>query len=171
MDFTGYKAQVIKTENGFKVTWVDREEVEKDRWSLNPLFRMAMEIMNIAIQRSSDQHPFYWVNGRKSWSIDQCNTILDHIGIVNFLHTLEDNTGGASYKYAISMLNAYRHYLKERKPGTFTYQVDILLEWMKENIQDFHLIKVPPFQECGEEGGLHLVNQKGTYSEYWEWFD
>jgi len=171
MEFTGYKSEVIKTENGFKVVWSDNSSVEKDNWSLNPFFKMAMEVINIAIE-SSNETPFYWINGRKKWTIEQCNTILEHIGVVNFLHTLGDNTGGADYKYAINMLYAYRKYTETGEPASImAYQVDRLLEWMKVNINHFHLLRIPVFQEAGEQGGWHLVNENGTYSEYWEDFN
>lgn len=171
MEFTGYKAEVIKTENGFKVVWSDAERVKKDKWSLNAYFRMAMEVINIAIERSHDT-PFYWINGMKEWSIEQVNTVLEHIGIVNFLHTLGDNTGGADYKYAINMLDAYRKYTETGEPASImAYQVDSILEWMKENILDFHLLRIPAFQNSGEQGGWHLVNEYGVYTEYWADFN
>ncbi len=172
MEYKGYKSEVVKTENGFKVVWSDNSEVEKDYRSLNLFFKMAMEVINIAVEHSSNGAPFYWINGRKEWTLDQCNAILEHIGVVNFLHTLDDNTGGKDYKYAINMLDAYRKYLETGKPASIrVYKVDSLLEWMKRNIQNFHLLQIPAFQEVEEEGRWHLVNNNGVYSEYWEDFE
>jgi hypothetical protein len=168
MECTGYQAELIKTEDGFEVVWSDPKEVENDKWSLNPFFRMAMEVINIAVKNSTEYQPFYWINGRKSWSIQQVNIILEHIGIVNFLHTLGDNNGGKEYKYGIDMLDAYRRYIKTREPSLImTYSCDSILDWMKVNIKDFHLLDMPAFQDAGEEGAWHLVNENGVYTKYW----
>lgn len=172
MYLTGYKAQVVKTEEGFSVVWANENAVAQDVWSLRPLFEMALQVINIAIQNSTPEHPFYWNNGRKKWSIDQVNTILEHLGVVNFLETLGDNTGGATYKYAVDMLLSYREYLSTGQPGSFSYQVDSLMDWCIGYLPHFYFHLIPPLQEAGEEGLYHLQkNHEGEYNEWWEDFN
>jgi hypothetical protein len=170
MELVGYKSVVVKEGGTFRVTWRDKEHVEQDHWSLNGLFRLAMEVINIAID-GTDRFPFYSRNGGKKWMLCQCNAILEHIGVVNFLFTLEGSDDKDDYWSAMHMLDAYRRFIMSGKP---THPLGInkeLLEWMKTSIKDFHFISQTVSKETNEVVERHYKCVDGIYTEYTETLD
>lgn len=167
----------------FKTTAVIVEQIEEELvakeinpqelegWSLKPWSNLALFILNMMLKDdkyriNNSTGPFYWVNGRVNWSLHDLNIVIQHMGVANFLNSLGDNSGGAKYKYAIDMLNAYRDFTKG-EISNCSYIVDEVLDWMKENIKNFHFYSHPPFREAGENWSEHFVCENGIFTQYW----
>ena len=167
----GYKAEVFISNDKLNLRWVNEEHIKKDRWSLRYCFLMAMEIAKKNLEeRSYKMYPFYWSNGNSKWTIDEANAIISHIGIVNFLDSLNLEK---PYAQAYNLLQAYRHYIHNRETdyiiGHDTIP-DFIIEWVINNIPNFKWTCEHHYLDV-DDGDMvryhHYVVKDGVLTESW----